>query len=170
MNPRTYFPAWKIRASSSTYVIFHHLVLRVFNRCTYPQTTQLLSGLVDESNMYVSLSQVILTASLFDLSVSTVSVRGVLLDVYAKASFSQNPWVRSRGWDALPLPSAARDPQDRVPDTTKNEPIAKNEVRARPLACRGVTGVLVEGCFVWALYLWSRLNTVSIIYSCSDTI
>ncbi|CAM9769549.1 unnamed protein product [Pylaiella littoralis] len=38
--------------------------------------------------------------------------KGVLLEMYAKASFSQNPWVRSLGWDALPLPSAARDLQD----------------------------------------------------------
>lgn len=81
--------------------------------------------------------------------------------MYAKASFSQNPWVRSRGWDALPVPSAARDPEDGVPDTTRNEHIAKNEVKARPPACRGVTGVLVEGCLVCALYLCSRLNTVS---------
>lgn len=59
--------------------------------------------------------------------------------MYAKASFSQNPWVRSLGWDALPLPSAARDFHDGVFDETKDEHTcegtaqdrAKNEVRAR---------------------------------------
>eukprot|EP00752_Nemacystus_decipiens_P018287 g16407.t1 len=30
--------------------------------------------------------------------------KGVLLEIYAKASFSQNPWVRSLGWDSLPFP------------------------------------------------------------------
>eukprot|EP00903_Cladosiphon_okamuranus_P019522 g17953.t1 len=30
--------------------------------------------------------------------------KGVLREIYAKASFSQNPWVRSLGWDSLPLP------------------------------------------------------------------
>lgn len=40
----------------------------------------------------------------FGLFVSAVSVRGVLLEIFAKACFSQNPWVRSVGWDAIPLP------------------------------------------------------------------
>ncbi|CAM9646776.1 unnamed protein product, partial [Hapterophycus canaliculatus] len=30
--------------------------------------------------------------------------RGVLLEMYAKASFSQTAWVRSQGWDGLPIP------------------------------------------------------------------
>lgn len=91
---------------------------------------------------------------MFDLSMAAAVVRGVLLEVYAKASFSHNPWVRSRGWDALPLPSAARDSKDTKNEHTRDataSDITENEVRMRPCSCRGVNYLLVEGCFVETL-------------------
>lgn len=84
-----------------------------------------------------------------------LSIRGVLLEIYAKASFSQNPWVRSGGWDGLPLPSTSgSEGPCEVPKRTASEETIQgasiNPVRKK----------------VAAVYARDRLTGVSRVGAC----
>ncbi|CAM9925300.1 unnamed protein product [Scytosiphon promiscuus] len=66
--------------------------------------------------------------------------RGVLLEMYAKASFSQTGWIRSQGWDGLPMPPPLPGSEK---ETSKGEAATNESGYADEVPARHFSGVRV---------------------------